>query len=246
MFPPIPSMVSTSLSSCRTAGDQLGQREREYVQAAEKTLQHAAVSSVHFLTEAVWQQLWLYKILNATLHSKVYTYNLNQRLTYAAAVRYANTYLQGSLAAISTADVSPVGSEWHKLTAAHLGKRRLLALTRHEKPNCGRKCDCSAESFDGCHDTFIFVPPLAGGEALLEQISFSVGGLWGSENRFLYEVKQANPRMVLENPCLTLHMEHHHCVGKGEFRPAQDERRVNWGNGWSKTAQAEIGRASWI
>jgi hypothetical protein len=103
---------------------------------------------------------------------------------------------------------------------------QLFGLSRHERPGCAMTCDC-LQNFDGCHDTFVFLAPLRGGDAFLEQISFRLGGLWGSENRFLWEAHAADPTLRISNPCKTVRMEHTHCVARGEFRPSQDQRRVN-------------------
>ncbi len=106
-------------------------------------------------------------------------------------------------------------------------QNQLFGLTRHEKTGCAMTCDCTRH-FDGCHDTFVFLSPLKGGDAFLEQISFRVGGLWGSENRFMWEAQAGDRALRISNPCYDVKMEHSHCVANGMFRPSQDQRRVNF------------------
>lgn len=169
----------------------------------------------------------LYELFPSRLHHKMRTHNIHRRLTFADAVQYANRHLADRVVAISTSDTSVAGAGWRLLKRDWM-RSRFLGLTRHELKGCAMTCDCGAK-YDGCHDTFVFVPPLRGGDELLEQIAFRVGGLWGSENRFMHEVKTFNPALELVNPCRGLVMQHWHCVMAGEFRPAQDHRRVNHG-----------------
>jgi hypothetical protein len=214
-----------SSASVNVSSELLDHRVREYVAAIQKTLVHEAVAGLHLLTESVHEQFRLYEYFDDRMHFKIRTFNLNKRMTFADAVLYANRFLSGNVVAISTADTSANGTGWNKLTPKFM-RMRMFGLTRHEQPGCAMTCDCY-KMFDGCHDTFVFLSPLGGGDVMLEQISFRVGGLWGSENRFLWEVKKANPSLVVSNPCHTLIMHHSHCISAGNFRPSQDHRRVN-------------------
>ena len=191
----------------------------------EATIQNKHVACVHLLTESPKEQLYVYDVYDSALHSKIRTFNLNKRMTFADAVSYANRFLPGRVVAISTSDTSAIGDAWGRLTPESM-RNRLFGLSRHEKKGCAMTCDCH-KHFDGCHDTFVFAAPLEGGDALLEQISFRIGGLWGSENRFLWEAKNANPSLKVSNPCKTLIMQHSHCIAAGKFRPSQDQRRIN-------------------
>ena len=156
---------------------------------------------------------------------KLVVHDSGLRLTYGAAVRYANTVLPGKFVALSTADVSPSGPGWTNLTEAKV-RGKLFGLSRHERKSCGGSCDC-VRAFSSCHDTFMFLSPLSMSEEFLKEIDFSLGALWGSENRFLWEVKNQHPEISVINPCFSLVMTHYHCVGGGHFRPNQDQRRVN-------------------
>ena len=200
-------------------------RQREFLDTLKKSLQNEFVAAAHVLTESVLDQVVLYALLPSELHRKVYTWNLNRRLLYADAVRYSHEFLQGRVVLLLTADVAVAGSEWGRISPEMM-QNRLFGLTRHELPSCGVACDC-LKMFDGCHDGFMFRSPLAGGDELLERISFRFGGLWGSENRFMWEVSDMNRQMKISNPCKTFRLEHHHCGNKGMFRPAQDPRRIN-------------------
>lgn len=232
-------------------------RYHEFVRALQATLLHPKVSSVHLLTENPMQQVKAHQVLTQILMGEVdddrkedredgekkkknplpphqrqellrkfRTYNIASRMTFAQAVLYANRFFPAnSMAMISTADCAVHGPEWNRLSAKKLAGK-LLGLTRHEQQGCARTCDCMTQ-FDGCHDTFVFVTPLSGGDALLEQVSFRVGGLWGSENRFLWEAQRADMTLRVVNPCRTLRMMHYHCQDGGEYRPSQDQRRVN-------------------
>ena len=175
-----------------------------------------------------------YTLLPQSVHPKLHLHLVNERLTYAHATRYANERLPGRVVVIQTSDVSVSGDNWDSLTPRSM-RGNLFALSRHELPSCGKTCDCLS-MFDGCHDAFVFVPPLQGGEQMLEQISFRLGGLWGSENRYLYEVLKNNPALKATNPCKSLRMNHLHCEGTKAFRPNQDQRRVNL-DGKSKQAK---------
>jgi hypothetical protein len=127
--------------------------------------------------------------------------------------------------AISTSDTSALGNTWSLLNPRLL-KKTVFALSRHEQSGCSMACDCT-QMYKDCHDTFVFMAPLKGGDPLLERINFRVGGLWGSENRFLYELKKQDRYLSIVNPCQSLKMIHTHCVTS--FRPNQDQRRVNEG-----------------
>jgi hypothetical protein len=96
-----------------------------------------------------------------------------------------------------------------------------------KSPGCAAECDCRTK-WNGCHDAFVFMPPLLGGDVLLEQISFRVGGLWGAENRFMWEVKHYNSKLAMLNPCKSLITQHVHCEEQGKFRPSQDRRILNF------------------
>lgn len=154
---------------------------------------------------------------------KLIIHSHGQRLTYGAAVHYANTRLAKKIIAISTADVGPAGEGWSNLTL-DLVRGRLFGLSRYENPKCFGACDCR-KAFSGCYDTFVFVSPLSGGADLIRATEFRLGSLWGSENRFLFEVKKFNPAISVSNPCYSLTMNHHHCAGS--FRPEQDQARIN-------------------
>ena len=206
-------------------------RKQEFHDALLATLRHPHVRLVHLMAESVPHQIALYQdVVPADLHDKLRTYNINKRISYADAVRYANTYLQNTTAILCNADVSIVGENWAQLTQAELAPY-LFGLTRHEQPGCAMQCDCGRK-FGGCHDCFAFVPPLSGGDALLESISFRMGGLWGAENRFMWEVAKFNPGLRVTNPCHTFRTLHWHCVDQGRYRPTQDQRRIN-GEGMS-------------
>lgn len=204
------------------------QRQREFHEALLATLRHPSVHTVHVLTESVAHQVALYEeVVPPDLQHKLRTHNIGKRITYADAVRYANLYLRNTTTLLCNADISVTGREWRHLTA-HMLRGLMFGLTRHELPGCAWQCDC-ARKWDGCHDCFAFVPPLEGGDELLEQIGFRMGGLWGSENRFMWEAHRFNPGMRIRNPCHTFRTLHWHCAGAGRYRPTQDERRVNGG-----------------
>jgi hypothetical protein len=194
-------------------------RQREYHKALLATLDHPHVSVVHVLAESVAHQLAMPE------HPKLQTYNIAHRITYADAVRYANLYLINATTLICMADVSVSGAHWDLLTPDTLAGH-MYGLTRHEQAGCADQCDC-IRNWGGCYDGFVFVPPLLGGEELLERISFRMGGLWGSENRFMWEVHLSNPQLRISNPCRTFRLIHWHCIGGGRYRPTQDERRIN-------------------
>lgn len=157
--------------------------------------------------------------------NKLVLHHIGRRLTYGAAVRYSNIVLRGRIVALSTSDVSPNGPGWMNLTEAKV-RGKLFGLSRHEKKDCAFTCDCQ-RAFSGCHDTFVFLSPLSENEEFLKEIDFSLGALWGSENRFMWEVKRFHPGISVINPCFSLVMSHFHCVEGGKFRPNQDQRWVN-------------------
>jgi len=200
-------------------------RQAEYIRAVSETLEHPDVSSVHLLTEQVLDQVRLYAMLPSAYHHKIRTFNLNKRMAYADAVRYANRFLAGCITVMANADIVLVGPEWGWLSVKHM-QDKFYGLARHEAPLCATGCDCST-NWEGCHDSFVFVPPLLGGDPFLEAISYRMGGIWGGENRFLWEVKNYNDKLDMTNPCLTLVTRHWHCMEKGLYRPDQDNRRVN-------------------
>lgn len=205
---------------------RLAQRQAEYISSVSRTLQHDAVSSVHLLLEREDQVAVVRDCFHGGGHlHKLRVHAIHKRMHYADAVAYANTHLGGHVVALSTADTAVEGRAWHALSSAAVASH-LLALTRHEQPGCAMTCDCRRK-FDTCYDTFVFRAPLGGGPALLRNIDFRMGGLWGSENRFLWEVMQRNPTLLLSNPCYTFVMRHAHCVDGGHFRPSQDAHRIN-------------------
>jgi hypothetical protein len=204
-----------------------GARLLEYMNALTHTLEHPQVARVHILCECVEQQHVLYEALPTALHDKMVTSNIGHRLTYADALRYANKHLRNTTTLLCNADVSVHGSAWARLNV-HALEDRMFALTRHEQPGCSAECGCEYK-WNNCVDTLVFVPPLAGGDELLERISFRMGGLWGCEHRFLWEVQQSNALLRISNPCRTFHTLHWHCVEGGRYRPTQDERRVSDG-----------------
>lgn len=205
-----------------------GRRQHEYYRALLATLHHPSVRCAHLLTESVRHQILLYEMVPPELHGKIRTFNIGKRINFSDAVRYANLYLRNTTTVLCNADVAIHGLHWDRLTTATLAGQ-FFGLTRHEQDGCAYECDC-ASKWNGCHDAFAFVPPLAGGDELLEQISFRMGGLWGSENRFMWEVQRFNPALRISNPCLTFRTLHWHCVGAGQYRPSQDRRIMNfWG-----------------
>jgi hypothetical protein len=220
----LPLRMSVS-SSENVSSYLLSHRLQEYVKSVAKTLENPSIACVHLMTESAREQLLIYDLFHSAVHARIRTFNLNKRMTFADAVLYSSRFLKNRVVAISTSDTSAIGDSWSRLTPANM-QNQLFGLTRHERPGCSMTCDCN-KHFDGCHDTFVFLAPLGGGDVLLEQISFRVGGLWGSENRFLWEVQKVNPSIIVSNPCRTLKMEHSHCVAAGKFRPSQDQRRVN-------------------
>ena len=204
-------------------------RQAEFRDALLATLRHPSVHTVHALTESVAHQVALYEeVVPANLHHKLRTHNIGKRISYADGVRYANRYLGNTTTLLCNADISVAGPEWDRLSV-HMLRRFLWGLSRDERPGCAWQCDCAGR-WNGCHDCFAFVPPLRGGDALLERIAFRVGGLWGSENRFMWEVAQTNPHLRVRNPCRTFHTAHWHCTESGRYRPTQDQRRVNDAN----------------
>ena len=202
-------------------------RQREYYLALTSTLRHERVGRVHALAESVAHQVALYEAVPLELHGKMRTYNIHKRVTFADAVRYANLYLRNTTTLLCNGDVSVAGALWSRMTLATL-RGHLFGLSRHEQPGCSMHCGCH-DPRSTCLDTFAFVPPLLGGDEMLERISFRMGGLWGCEHRFLWEVKQFNQHLRISNPCKTFRTLHWHCVGKGEYRPTQDERRIDEG-----------------
>lgn len=202
-------------------------RHPEYHYALLATLMHPQVALVHVLSESVAHQGVLYEEVPPELHHKLRTFNIAKRMSYADAVRYANLYLINATTVICNADVAINGLHWDLLNATTLAGH-LYGLTRHESAGCAGECDC-IHKWGGCYDAFVFTPPLLGGDALLERISFRMGGLWGSENRFMWEVHLSNPQLRISNPCRTFRLLHYHCMGQGRFRPTQDHRRINDG-----------------
>lgn len=200
-------------------------RAHEYHTALRFTLQHPLVHTVHVLAESIAHQAAVYEAVRDVWHHKLRTSNIGKRIAYADAVRYANRYLANTTTIICNADISIDGNGWSRLSPAVLAPY-LFGLARHERPDCAWQCDCGRK-WHGCHDAFAFVPPLAGGDALLERISFRMGGLWGSENRFMWEVASFNPHLIVANPCHTFRTLHWHCAKQGRYRPTQDERRIN-------------------
>jgi hypothetical protein len=223
-----------------------GPRQREFYVVLEANLRHPHVAMVHVLTESVAHQEALYQAVPVHLHDHLRTHNIGRRMTYADAVRYANLYLVNTTTLIANADVTVAGPNWELMTVDTL-RGYMFGLTRHEQRPCAWQCDCR-EHWSYCHDSFAFVPPLQGGDEFLEQISFRVGGLWGSENRFMWEVHHHNPHLRIMNPCFTFRTLHWHCQEAGRYRPTQDQRRVNtegrslepWPSRWHPAEQPMV------
>lgn len=202
------------------------ERQNEYDGALEATLKHRHVAMVHALAESKGHERRLLAAVPQEFHRhKLRISIIGRRITFADAVAYANRWLPNRTVLLCNADVSVHGPHWNRLTPALL-RGHLFGLTRHEFQGCALQCDC-LRKWDGCHDAYAFVPPLLGGDALLEQISFRMGGLWGSENRFMWEVHRFNPMLAISNPCKTFVVMHWHCVGGGRYRPTQDARFMN-------------------
>lgn len=131
----------------------LAERQQEYHTALLETLMHPDVAYVHVLTESVAHQTALYQeVVPRELQHKLRTFNINKRIWFADAVRYANKYLNNATAMLCNADVSVYGANWGLINWSML-KNRMLAITRHEQPGCSDQCGCTL-NWNGCMDCF--------------------------------------------------------------------------------------------
>jgi len=82
----------------------------------------------------------------------------------------------------------------------------------------------------GCHDTYIFRPPLPSRLTETDVIDFRVGAVWGSENLFLYELKHSG--LTIYNPCYDVKVYHNHCSNKRPW--THDSSRINTEKSFTK------------
>lgn len=206
------------------------ERQAEYFDVLLHNTNHPSVAAVHILSEPEThiELSRLLKELKAP-ENKIFLIAHEGRLTYRNAVEYANRHLQGKVVYLSTADIM-IGEGFESLNPYFL-KDTVFAPTRYEdnSPECappGKRagyCDC--RTYDGCHDSFIFLAPLK--DALLsdERIDFRMGGTWGGENQFMFELARANYTII--NSCTHMILYHHHC---SQLRPTQGPRLINQAN----------------
>ncbi len=137
---------------------------------------------------------------------------IGKRLTYAAALQYANENFHASPALITNADISvSSGFESEQFVRMLSSNQRVHLVSRYENEMCpnfatksNHKCSCGPG--EHCYDSFLVRPPV---KIDYKVVDFRVGALWNSEDIFAGRLHEAG--IALSNPCLALRLKHHHC-----------------------------------
>jgi hypothetical protein len=183
-------------------------RKTELLEALQSNLRAPHVAQVHLLGEASSQGTLPFEKLPFEKSKKLFTYDLESRMTFYTAIDYANRCLApGTTFVIANADIN-FAHESTRLLPRFLQPNAVVALTRHNLNENGQGVLHSDPS--ASQDVWSMTTPFQANEALDIPL-----GYLGSDNRIAYLLHEMH--ISLHNWCTDVLVWHHHLTNiRGE------------------------------
>ena len=211
--------------------EALRQREKEYMTALQRNLNHDFVRRIHVLTtnaKEVTQRLEKYKLSN---QSKLLNIELKRIELTRDVFEYISQNLVGTDVMFLNGDVY-LGNGFQCVDPAVMRENKIMyALTRRirKEETCEIKDFCTEMDYIGSHDAFLFHLTEPFPHSTLEHLEFLHPSL-GMDNMIIWMFETKLKYCVL-NPCTILEVFHLHCSALRNYHPIK--RVVDYDTGKS-------------
>ena len=200
------------------ADEALLKREKEYMTALQRNLNHDHVRRIHVLTDSGEKLTQRLKKAELSNQSKLLTFELKRIETTRDVFEYVSQHLVGIDTMFLNGD-NYLGSGFDCVDPDVMRKNKIMyAITRQVKKEetCGEKDYCTGMHYQGSHDAFLFhlTEPFA--EDALKHLEFTFP-YYGMENIVIWIFKTKLKYCVL-NPCTILEVFHLHCSSLRNYR----------------------------